>query len=386
MLDHFLRRHVSPIDRRVTIVGHNGLIAVSQRATDRSVYTEIRRLYGEAECESSLFMSEMDPPTIAWLLAGDPAIRWQVLRDLTNAPDADWRAERQKVETEGWGAKLLVLEDADGQWAGGAFFPAGFTEAEQHDHGQPWTATAWALTQLREFGLDPASPSARRMVEQVGLNSHWEEGGQPFWQGEVEECINGRTVAAGAYFGVDVSAIVERLVGQRLQDGGWNCERANGSCRSSFASTINVLEGLLEFERATGGTSASQEARRTGEEYLLARRLFRRLSTGEPADELFVRFVHPDRWRYDVLRSLDYFRAASLFGDGRADPRLEEAIDILHSRRREDGTWLLDWKQRGREWFEIDEGIGQPSRWVTLRARRILSWWDKRPGDGTCYS
>ena len=199
------------------------------------------------------------------------------MRDLLDAPETEWRAERARVETEGWGARLLACEDADGQWAGGAFFPAGFDAREWREVGQPWTATAFSLSQLREFGLDPSSDRARRTVALIGANSRWDEGGQPYWEGEVEECINGRTVADGAYFGVDVSPIVERLVGERLADGGWNCERANGSVRSSFHSTINVLEGLLEYERATGGTPASRAARRSGEEYLLERHLFRRL-------------------------------------------------------------------------------------------------------------
>ncbi len=192
-------------------------------------------------------------PVIDWLLHSDPSIRWQVLRDLLEVPESEWAVERAKVETEGWGARLLSCQDEDGQWAGGAFVPADFDPREWKERGQPWTATCFSLTQLREFGLDPLSDRARRTVELVGANARWDEGGQPFWEGEVEECINGRTVADGAYFGVDVSAIVDRLVGQRLDDGGWNCERINGSVRSSFASTINVLEGLLEYERATGG-------------------------------------------------------------------------------------------------------------------------------------
>ena len=156
------------------------------------------------------------------------------------------------METEGWGARLLSYQDEDGQWAGGAFLPADFDPREWKERGQPWTATSFSLSQLREFGLDPSSDRAKRTVELIGANSRWDEGGQPYWEGEVEECINGRTVADGAYFGVDVSSIVERLVGERLDDGGWNCERANGSVRSSFPSTINVLEGLLEYESATG--------------------------------------------------------------------------------------------------------------------------------------
>jgi hypothetical protein len=320
-------------------------------------------------------MTDRDP-TIDWLLQSDPAIRWQAMRDLLDVPEPIWRAERARVETEGWGARLLACQDPDGQWAGGAFLPAGFEPREWRERGQPWTATTFSLTQLREFGVDPDSERARRAVELVGANARWEEGGQPYWEGEIEECINGRTVADGAYFGVDVSAIVDRLVSERLDDGGWNCERVNGSVRSSFASTINVLEGLLEYERATGGTLHSRAARRSGEDYLLKRRLFRRLSTGEPADESFLLFMHPNRWRYDVLRALDYFRAAALLDGVAGDPRLAEAIAQVRARRLGDGTWPLDATPAGRIWFEIDDAPGRPSRWVTLRAMRVLRWWD----------
>lgn len=315
---------------------------------------------------------------ITWLLDSDPSIRWQVMRDLMDAPEAEWAAERAKVEIEGWGARLFSCQDEDGQWAGGSFVPAGFDYSEWRERGQPWTATTYSLSQLREFGLDPSSDRARRTVELIGTNSRWDQGNQPFWEGEVEECINGRTVADGAYFGVDVSAIVERLVGERQGDGGWNCERAKGSVRSSFASTINVLEGLLEYEKATGGTTASRQARRSGEEYLLERRLFRRLSTTEPADERFLQFLYPNRWRYDVLRALDYFHSAAMLTGADPDPRLREAIDHLRARRLEDGTWPLDWGLPGRVWFDIDDGPGMPSRWVTLRAMRVLRWWERQ--------
>jgi hypothetical protein len=313
---------------------------------------------------------------IDWLLDADPSIRWQVMRDLQDTPESQWRAERAKVETEGWGARLLSYQDEDGQWAGGAFAPKDFDFREWQDVGQPWTATAFSLSQLREFGIDPRSDWAKRAVDLIGTNSRWDHDGEPYWEGEVEECINGRIVADGAYFGVDVSSIVDRLLGERLDDGGWNCERANGSVRSSFATTINVLEGLLEYERATGGTVESQEARRSGEEYLLERGLFRRLSTGEPADEQFLLFMHPNRWHYDVLRALDYFRSAAALTGVAPDPRLGEAVDHLRSRRSEKGSWLLDWTPPGRVWFEVDDGAGGPSPWVTLQAMRVLRWWD----------
>jgi len=317
---------------------------------------------------------------VEWLLDSDPAIRWQVMRDLLGAPEGEWGAERAMVECSGWGARLLSHEDEDGQWAGGAFLPRGFDVAEWEQVGQPWTATTFCLTQLREFGLDPASASARRAVALVGANSRWDEGGQPYWEGEVEECINGRVVADGAYFGVDVSPIVDRLVNERLEDGGWNCERVNGSVRSSFATTINVLEGLLQYERAAGGTAASREARKSGEEYLLERNLYRRRRTGDPADDAFLQLTHPNRWHYDVLRALDYFRSAVMYDGVVPDPRLGDPVDYVRSRRREDGTWALDWSPPGRVWFAIDDGIGEPSRWVTLRALRVLTWWaETRP-------
>lgn len=313
---------------------------------------------------------------IDWLLGLDPSLQWQVMRDLLDAPPLAWRPIRAKIETEGWGARLLSHQDEDGQWAGGAFSPKDFDWSEWKIVGQPWTATSYALTQLRDFGLDPASESARRTVDLVGRNARWEEGEQPFWQGEVEECINGRTLADGAYFGADVTSIAERLLEGTQPDGGWNCERCEGSVRSSFASTINVLEGLLEYETVMGGSEAIRAARGRGEAFLLERGLFRRLATGEAADPAFLTPLYPHRWRYDILRALDYFRAASQRFGTPPDARLAEAIDILRSKRDERGMWLLEWQTPGRVWFHMDHGPGSPSPWITFKALRVLRWWD----------
>src|SRR5919199_5134278 len=194
-----------------------------------------------------------------WLLDSDPAIRWQVLRDLTNASPDEVAAERARVEHEGWGARLLALQGPDGLWDAGALFPAGYTGDEP---GQPWTTTMHTLQTLQIFGLDPASPPARRAVALIAENARWEHEGERYFDGEVEPCINGRTIETGAYFAVDVSPVVKRVLGERLADGGWNCEAENGSVRSSFDTTINVPDGLLEFERATGGSAPVREARR----------------------------------------------------------------------------------------------------------------------------
>jgi hypothetical protein len=310
-----------------------------------------------------------------WLLDSDPAIRWQVLLDLADAPAEIVAAERARVATEGWGARLLALQGEDGQWAGGALFPA--KRAESGDggepKGQPWTATAYSLVLLHDFGVDPQCHKVRRAVAQVREHCRWEHAGQPFFSGEVEPCINGMTVALGAYFDQNVDGVVARLLSEQLEDGGWNCEAENGSVRSSFHTTIRVLEGLLAHEWATGGSAESIAARRRSEEYLLERRLFRRKSTGAVADRAWLQFSFPTRWHYDVLRALEYFRAA---GDP-PDRRLDEAIDLLRSKQQSDGTWSLENTHPGAVHFALDDGDGRPSRWNTLRALRVLRWYEQ---------
>ena len=304
-----------------------------------------------------------------WLLEGDPAIRWQVMRDLTTASTHDVAVERARVEHDGWGARLLALEDPDGLWAGGACFPDSYRGGET---GQPWTATMHTLQTLQLLGLDPASESARQAIALIAENGRWEHAGQRYFDGEVEPCINGRTIETGAYFGVSVEPIVKRVLAERLDDGGWNCEVEYGSVRSSFDTTINVLDGLLEFERATGESAGVRTARRSGEEYLLERGLFRRKSTGEVVRPAYLEFAFPYYWHYDVLRALDYFRRSG----AKPDPRMAEAVDVVRSKRQPDGRWMLDRIHSGQVHFDLEGGVGKPSRWNTLRALRVLEWWN----------
>ncbi|HLO07849.1 MAG TPA: hypothetical protein VK198_14465 [Terriglobales bacterium] len=294
---------------------------------------------------------------IDWLLDSDPAVRWQVMRDLTDASAEAVAAERIRIPREGVGAEILACQGADGSW---------------HRDGAPvWLPTLFTMQLLRATGVDRAEPAVVSAVARLEAGFRWDEefGSKPFFEGEVEPCINGGTLALGAYFGHPTESLARRLISEQLDDGGWNCE-APKSVRSSFHTTICVLEGLLEYERAVGSAPEVASARRRGEEYLLERGLFRRCSTGEVANPAFLKFAFPPRYHYDVLRALDYFRAAGV----RPDARMSDALQIVESRRQADGRWLLDHAYDEALAFPFNESVGEPSRWNTLRALRVLRW------------
>ncbi|MEU3769959.1 squalene cyclase [Amycolatopsis keratiniphila] len=308
---------------------------------------------------------------IPWLLDSDPALRWQVERDLAHEPPEVWEATRARIATEGFGARLLAHQDPDGQWAGGAFFPTGFTGQED---GQPWTATTWSLNTLREWGMDAGA--LRGTAELLAENSRWEYDDLPYWGGEVDCCINAWTLANGLWLGADVAPLASWFPEHQQPDGGWNCEWVSGSRRSSVHSTLNSLKGLLAFDIATGGTAASHASRHSGEEYLLERGLFRRLSTGSAIAPWITVFAYPFRWFYDVLNAADYFREAALHDGTAPDPRMAEAVELIRAARQPDGTWLQAHRHSGRVWFEVDVAAGEPSKWLTLYGSRVLNWWD----------
>lgn len=307
---------------------------------------------------------------IAWLLDSDPAIRWQVMRDLAGAPAEEVADERARVAEVGWGASLLALQGEDGRWGGAAW-------------NRGWDSTMHVLVLLRDFGLDPAGEAARRAVGRVRDRVTWKGCGppqcdnHPFFAGELEPCINGQVAAVGAYFGQDVGGIVDRLLAEQLPDGGWNCEAENGSTRSSFNTTICVLEALLEHELCAGNSPEVTAARLRGQEYLLERHLFRRRSTGEAIERdrkgggAWTRFAFPTWWHYDVLRGLEYLRRAGVAPDG----RVAEAIRLVAEKRGDDGLWPLEVRYPGVMPVELDEVEGRPSRWITLRALRVLDWY-----------
>lgn len=284
-------------------------------------------------------------------------------------------AERARVAREGWGGQLLSLRDQNGLWAGGTFFPAGWFEQEKTSTlpGQPWTATSWSLVLLMDFGVDPQDEIIIDAITRIRRHARWEHDNQPFFEGEVEPCINGMLLTIAAYFNQNVDSVVKRLLGEQLEDGGWNCEAEFGSIRSSFHTTIRVLEGLLAQERATGGIEGSITARKRGEEYLLERKLMVRKSSGELINSDWLKFSFPTRSYYDILRALEYFYKV---GDP-PNSRLEEAIALLKSKRQQDGRWLLENTHPGEVHFSLEPGDGQPSRWNTLRALRVLNWVDQ---------
>jgi hypothetical protein len=319
-------------------------------------------------------VSEVGGDLLRWLLDSDPSIRWQVLRDLTDATPEAIAFERSRVATEGLGAKLLSLQGSDGTWGGVAW-----------NHG--WDSTMHVLLLLRDLGLDPRSEQARHAVGLVRQHVTWRDCGpegtenNPYFTGETEPCINGQVAVAGAYFGQDVRGLIDRLLGEQLSDGGWNCEAERGSTRSSFNTTICVLEALLQYEQTFGSNDQVTVARLRGQEYLLERRLLRRKSTGEVIERdrktgtVWTQFAFPTWWHYDVLRGLEYLRSARVSPDERA----AEAVELVASKCDGQGRWNLEADYPGTMPIEMDEGPGRPGRWITLRALRVLDWYSSRP-------
>jgi hypothetical protein len=296
------------------------------------------------------------PAIIKWLLDSDPAIRWQVMRDLTSEAPNTIATERSRVATEGWGAELLSRQLADGSWSGG-----------QWD-----LVTLWSLVVLKDLGLDPTSKKARKMIDRVDNRLVFKRlNDRPYLHGETEPCINGRILAIGSYFKEPNDALANQLLGQQLEDGGWNCE-APESRRSSFHTTICVLEGLLEYERAGRKSASVTKCRKKAENYLLERRMFRSLRTGEVINKRWLRFSFPTFWYYDVLRGLEYLRCAGI----KPDSRVRDAIETVIGRRHQNGRWPLNLRHPEHIPLQMETGVGRASRWNTLRALRVLNWYD----------
>jgi hypothetical protein len=310
----------------------------------------------------------LDEPTIEWLLAGDPAIRWQVLRDLRGSPPAVWKKQRREVARAGWGKGLLDHQRPDGNWGDGPYLPK-------------WTCTTYTMQLLWQLGLEPGHPAALGACRAYLDSGVEEDGGINFWRPRrrvSETCISGMIFGQLCYFGGAEDAIIDRmadyLLGEQMADGGWNCRRSGGAAHSSFHTTISVLEGLREYVASRGlcARGAAQAAAR-GREFLLAHRLFRSHQTGEVVANELTHFHFPTHWHFDVLRGLDYFRSCA----APRDERLQDGIDLLLARQQGDGRWALARSYPGAMHLPL-EAPGEPSRWNTLRALRVLRWWQER--------
>ena len=314
--------------------------------------------------------------TIEWMLNSDPALKWQVERDILGLPESEWQKTRALTASEGIGARLLALQDEDGQWAGGAYFPTRedaralpYVEGEK---GQPYIATTWTLNSLREWGVDASALGDT--ADRLDAGCKWECDDLPYWGGEVDCCINAFTVSNGAWLGRDMSANVQWFLEHQLEDGGWNCEWIEGDLRSSFHSTLNSLAGLLDYELRTGKNEKVADARKRAEEYLLQRRLMFRLSTGEPVGPWLNDLAYPLRWNYTIIRALNYFRDSAVFSTTQPDPRIAEAADALAAMANENGRWVTNDRIPGQVWFDFDTPVGEESKWLTFFALRALAW------------
>jgi hypothetical protein len=307
-------------------------------------------------------------PVVAWLLDGDPAIEWQTLRDLVGAPDRVATRARQRVAREGWGARLLAERDARGAWAAGASSNDGL-------YSPKWISTTYSMLLLRDLGLPPGSPEVRHACARLLDEGLQRDGGINYgWRGQSETCITGMVLSILAYFEYDderLETVADHLLAQQMDDGGWNCRRYAGATHSSVHTTISALEGLRFYERRKRRLRQVRAAQQAGREFLLAHRLFRSHRTGEVIKPEFLRLAFPPRWHYDILRALDYFQSVG----APRDERLTDAIEILRARRSADGRWALEYRYGGQVYFQI-ERVGAPSRWNTLRALRVLRWWD----------
>ncbi|HME01321.1 MAG TPA: hypothetical protein VKM93_28920 [Terriglobia bacterium] len=315
-------------------------------------------------------MAARTDSVIQWLLGGDPAIRWQALRDLVGAPERAVERERRKIARDGSGARLLARQDPEGTWGGGLYSPK-------------WISTTYTMLMLRDFGLPATNRQARKACTVLLDGGLQPDGGVAYgtwakWTRRGEMCVTGMVLSLVSYFEYEdarLDTIAGHLLEQQMPAGGWNCQRSRGATHASVHTTISVLEGLRYYELRGGrDVEAVRTAQRRGREFLLVHRLFRSHRTGEVIKPEFTRFSFPPRWHYDILRALDYFQAVN----APCDPRLTEAIEIVRSRQGKDGRWPAQHSYPGKTYFQL-ERVGAPSRWNTLRALRVLRWW---PIDG----
>ena len=301
---------------------------------------------------------------INWLLDSDPSIRWQVFAHLLDKPESIYQSERELVATAGWGKQLLDLQDENDMWANGLYSPK-------------WTSTTYTLLLLKRIGLPPGNPAALKGCKLLIDKGFNHDDGINFWRSidYGETCVTGIVLMLLSYFGYKderVHRLVNHLLERQMPDGGWNCQLPNGAIHSSVHTTLTVLEALLEYERAyPKEKNESVKARLKAHEFLFDHRLYKSHRTGKIIKAQFTRFAFPPRWYYDVLKAMDYFRDSQT----PYNEAMDDSLALIIKKRNKDGTWNLQQKHPGRTFFEM-EITGKPSRWNTLRALRVLKYYE----------
>lgn len=280
----------------------------------------------------------------------------------SDLPSSVWSETRAEVARIGWGRGLLDQQDPDGKWGGGLYSPK-------------WTSTTYTLLLLRRLGLEPGNAAALAGCRALVEEATWREGGVSYWSTHnyAERCVNSMILLVLSYFGHDdprLDGIADLLLRAEYPDGGWNCEDHRGATHPSFHTTVSALEGLTEWKRRSGASDADGAIAR-GHEFMYAHGMFRSHRTRREIDPEWKVAHFPPRWHYDLWRGLDHLRESGVKPDG----RVEEAVHIVSSQRRDDGCWGKGKQYGGKTYFPLEPGR-VPSRINTLRALRILRWWE----------
>lgn len=304
---------------------------------------------------------------INWLLDGDVSVQYQVWRDLLGVDKKDLQG---RIEKEGWGLRFLSKRKAGGYWGDRFYQPK-------------WISTHYTLLDLRNLNLPPGNEIAQESIEQVLQNNMAEDGGirlGPSTSRQSDVCVNGMFLNYASYFKTEekkLRPVVDCILNEIMPDGGFNCSFSSGAVHSSLHSTISVLEGLTEFQKAGHAyrrvNIAKACASATG--FILLHRLYLSDRTGEIINKDFLKLAYPCRWRYDILRAMDYFQYAGIAWDD----RMQSAMDILKKKQNKDGTWNLNAPHAGQVHFSMEKA-GSPGRWNTLRALRVFRKFDKNHG------
>ena len=297
---------------------------------------------------------------IDWLLEGDVSLQYQVWRDLLGA---DKKKLQSRIANEGWGNKILSKRNSDGHWGDRFYQPK-------------WISTHYTLLDLRNLNLPSNNEIVQETIELVLQNNMADDGGirlGPSTSQHSDVCVNGMFLNYASYFKTPekkLHSIIDSILNEIMPDGGFNCRTTrSGAKHSSLHSTISVLEGFVEFQKA-GYRYRKEEilsAQKSSIEFILVHQLFLSDKTGHIINKDFLKLTYPCRWKYDILRAMDFFQYAGI----ERDHRMKATIDVLKTKRNKEGTWNMQAAHSGQVHVNMEKA-GQPSRWNTMRVLRVM--------------